>query len=133
MDFGSSGPMGLRWMTIAACNIFYPADMQSMGASRFPGNDNLHLLCGASTIYYANQIVGKYYAQNMLANQTIPNAWINASRKAYASATSPTIPDPINVCIYGWQDCLNDTLSNYYDPDTWNGLKKIDQNVYTPQ
>jgi hypothetical protein len=133
MDFGSSGVMGLRWMTIAACNLFYPADMQSMGAARFPGNDNLHLLCGASTIYYANQIVGKYYAQNMLANQTIPNAWINASRKAYASTTSPTIPDPINVRIYGWLDCFNDTLTTYYDPDTGDGLRYRDVNVYTPQ
>jgi hypothetical protein len=133
MDFGSSGPMGLRWMTIAACNIFYPADMLSMGNSRWPVNDNLHLLCGASTIYYANQIVGKYYAQNMLANQTIPNAWVNASKKAYSSATSSTVPDSINVRIYGWPDCFNDSLSSYYDPDTQDSVTFRDVNVYTPQ
>jgi hypothetical protein len=130
MDFGSAGTNGLRWMTIAACNMLQIDCLLSMeNAGKSPVNDNLHLLMGMATTGYSNTRFGTYYASNLLANLDIPTAWYNAGTKSYHE-NSKGMTNSVVFRVIGNGNCSGDTLSLYNDPDPNQAGYKDDTLVF---
>ncbi|MGO8764188.1 MAG: DUF6345 domain-containing protein [Limisphaerales bacterium] len=130
-DMGFGDSYNLKWMTIIACNILRAANITSMANnSKLPIGDNLHLLLGCSSTAYAAVNMGKYYASNLVANVTIPNAWYNCGSQAY-SDNSKGITNTVTFRTMGQQNCFGDTLSVNNAPDENTAFQIQDQTVFT--
>jgi hypothetical protein len=129
MSFGSPGTNGQRWMTIVSCNTLKPENTSSMGSSRMPVSSDLHLLMGCETKVWMSQTLGLLYATDLVTSNTIPNSWYDAGQRTY-QRDPPATTETLYFRIAGWQDCFNDTLLSYADPDPDDGLKYDHQKVY---
>jgi hypothetical protein len=138
MDFGSPGVDGLRWMTIVACDMLYPANITSMANnSKLPDNDDLHLLLGASTTEYPARMLGIYYASNLVSDVTVWGSFATAGQaalsEAYAKSGASTImTNYVNFRVMGYDSCIGDTIHLYNDPDPNTAYDITDQRVFTP-
>jgi hypothetical protein len=121
MSLGSSGPNGLRWMAILACNTLRDQNYQSMlNRGVLPINQNLHLLCSTSTYASAAPDVGKYFARRMifgtfgLGPQTVKRSWFLGGSEGYKYTFGITNTTVFRVA--GWEDCFDDKLAEYSSP-----------------
>jgi hypothetical protein len=135
-DFGGSDPTnGLEWMTLYSCSMLNPTCYNSMNNNfKLPVNENLHLLMGCSTVAYTSTKLGKLYGKYLAgsfftAQQTVPNAWIDAGTNSYQNFS---VTNAINFRVVGWPDCFDDTITSPNDPDPDDGLMFNDVRVYTP-
>jgi Family of unknown function (DUF6345)/FlgD Ig-like domain/Bacterial Ig domain len=132
-NFGGTDPTnGLRWMTIIACNMLNQSDFNSMKDNfRLPINDSLHLLNGVQGVFPGAPSIGTLYATNLLSGtMTIPQAWANAGKSAYAGLT---LPSPVIFVTAGWPACMSDQLMNYSSPDTQDTIQYQPTQVYPQQ
>jgi hypothetical protein len=119
-------------MTMTGCNLLRKANYDSMNnAGRIPVNENLHLLLGASTTFWADPDIGKTYAQMLLLNNKIISSWTYAGSAAY-NFNHRGITNQVKYAVIGWPACYDDSLATYNDPDTGNGLQYQEYPVYTP-
>ncbi|HVU27512.1 MAG TPA: DUF6345 domain-containing protein [Verrucomicrobiae bacterium] len=131
-DFGSAGTNGLKWMTLACCNLLYQPNYNSMkSANKMPINSNLHILLGSSTIFWSTPNLGFNYAYNLTwENQQIIAAWVNAGQLSYQE-NHKNITNTIVYAYSGWANCFADTLKVYQTPNTSGGLAYRTNVVFT--
>ena len=118
-DFGGTNSVsGLRWMTLFICNILYQSNFNSMqNAGKLPINSNLHLLMGGSTEIFAAPDIGKNYADNLLNNETIINAWTDAGKNTYSYQwTTNMVGTTVKFAYAGWSNCTGDGIRSYASP-----------------
>jgi hypothetical protein len=129
---GSPGTNGLRWMTLFTCSALRPANVNNMITTGWMGNiisQDLHLLSATESTIYESPRTGWNYATNLVAEQTLPEAWFGALRSSLALATPPP-PSNVVARVMGWQSCFSDSLHYYNDPDTSQGLFTQSRQVY---
>jgi hypothetical protein len=117
-DFGSPGTVGLRWMAILACNALRDDNYVSMyNRGVLPINDDLHLLCSATTYSYAADDLGAIWAKQMTSGgafappQTVKRAWFLGGSLGYKGETG--ITNTVIFRVAGWPNCFSDKLLNY--------------------
>jgi hypothetical protein len=111
--FGNSN----RWMTILACNSLRAANVTSMvNAGGLPLKET-HIVCGCGTIAGVDDVIGQYWAQNMVRkNQAVVDSWFNAGKKGYTGIPSNSFTDPVIFSAVGYPECMSDTVSLYTNP-----------------
>jgi len=119
----------LRWMGLGECYLFtdgfYPG-----GADNFesmynnlvlPIPSSLHLLLGASTVFYTDDDFGKLWAERMfrrylvVPRETVQTAWGHAEQ-----VTCEGLTNNVTCRVVGWDNCFDDTLSDTNKGTSYN-------------
>lgn len=140
LDLGGSGADGLRWMTILGCNILYPDNTTIMFNNRkYPINGNLHLLLGNSTKGGISEILGNYYAENLLggwfSSPSIFTAFGDAETRICTECRNQLVAagmGTLKVRVIGWQNCLSDSLRSYAESPDTSQLVSQERTVFQP-
>lgn len=136
LQLGSTGENGLRWMSLFTCSSLRPANVTSMINRGFMTTiitENLHLLLGTETVILETPRSGWMYATNLVAEQTIPDAWYNALRNSLIIANNAhpgSVTGTVTSRVLGWNPCFNDTIHYFNDPDTSEGLRSLSRQVW---
>ena len=116
-EFGFGG--NLRWMAVLACNSLQDQSCNSMAnAGVLPIPNNLHLLCGTTTVSYMSDNIGELWATKMLGGfftraETVERAWYDGGRQAYQDATNIPSGSIVVFRMAGSDNCFSDTLQSY--------------------
>jgi hypothetical protein len=120
-DFGSSD---LRWMCILSCNNLKDSVYDDMYEKVvLPINDDLHLLCGASTSVFLVSRFGDDFGTALTGSSTsvprmgIRDAWFFAAERTQRYTGSSL---EIVFRVAGWANCFNDDLISYESPNSGN-------------
>lgn len=114
-SFGGSGSTGLKWLGLLACSVLRDQNYDSMyNHFKLPINNDLHLLCSASTIETVAPNLGQLWAQKMLGVgtntvETVKQAWFDAGSQAYIPETNHIV---ITFRVAGWPDAFGEHLSD---------------------
>lgn len=107
-DWGDEGP--LKWVALACCDV---------GHRTYKALDGVHLICAAKCEIGEFEY-GKYFAQRLLANLTIKQAWFDTMLQAYNA-------DPTNV--KGKVNVVGEDSSVGNDHIYWHGYVAPDPPV----
>lgn len=133
-EFGTGG--NLRWLGILACNILRNQNYNSMlTQGSLPIGNNLHLICGTSSIAAVGDNLGQFWAEKMTRSaflggpESIRQAWYDGGREQFSYATN-LVGTAIVFHVAGQDNCMDDTLNSY--PATTSGNITDDHNQVWP-
>lgn len=133
-QFGFGG--SLKWMALLACNSICDPNYQSMlSAGAIPLKET-HLVLGTATFAAMGENIASYWGKNLLAKQTIVNAWFSAgSREYHDPHINPNaLTNTIVFRAVGYPECFSDTIKTNTSPShpspAPGNLSKQDSTVF---
>ena len=132
-QFGLGG--NLKWLAILACNSLCDPNWQKMQSNGGIPLKTTHLVCGAASVSFMTENIGKYWAQYLnTRGEKVRDAWRDAAFKAYHEPLTSPITITVTFRVTGYPECMDDTLDSNTSPSNPKpnptNLAKQDYQVY---